>query len=327
MILLVGLVLMAVSGSVAAAPISTRHLVVDHDSVALFEQIPEAYLLAAQNTPMFYMDRSVGGNISDGLTCLSYPSDEAAPNHCKRFLHLDPRYSSDPSEVDWSRTGGYNRDKWVYVYWPDGCGWWYDQIACFFAVAEQQPEARVASFQYSYLEVEAGSSIVDQPGGFFWDNSSRLDVYDLESFEALHPDLTVIYWTTSLARGIGTPEASAFNQQMRSYAAAHDKPLFDVADILSHDPNGAPCYDNRDGVPYPADGSGENHPDDGVDQPAICPHYTTEAEGGHLGAISVGKIRVAKAFWVMMAQLQGWQPGAPPPSGPQIRLPLILRSG
>jgi hypothetical protein len=55
----------------------------------------------------------------------------------------------------------------------------------------------------------------------------------------------------------------------------------------------------------------ENHPDDGLSIPAICQEYTTEVEGGHLGAVSSGKIRVAKAFWVLMAQIAGWIPGIP----------------
>ncbi len=93
---------------------------------------------------------------------------------------------------------------------------------------------------------------------------------------------------------------------MRQYAIDNDKVLFDVADILSHDPDGNPCYDNRDGVPYDNGNTSENHPDDGQNIPAICPHYTTEADGGHLGSVSAGKIRVAKAYWVLMARLAGW---------------------
>ena len=89
---------------------------------------------------------------------------------------------------------------------------------------------------------------------------------------------------------------------------AHNKPLFDVADIESHDPNGNPCYDNRDGVAYNNGNTSENYPDDGLNIPAICPQYTTEVDGGHLGSVSDGKIRIAKAFWVLMAEIAGWNP-------------------
>ncbi|HIP70515.1 MAG TPA: hypothetical protein EYH05_03870 [Anaerolineae bacterium] len=57
---------------------------------------------------------------------------------------------------------------------------------------------------------------------------------------------------------------------------------------------------------YSFGNNSENYPDDGQDTPAICPHYTTEVDGGHLGTVSAGKIRVAKAYWVLMARLAGW---------------------
>jgi hypothetical protein len=75
-----------------------------------------------------------------------------------------------------------------------------------------------------------------------------------------------------------------------------------VADLESHDPWGNPCHDNRDGIAY----DDENEPDDGLQTPAICQHYTGETQGGHLG--SVGKIRLAKAYWIVMAYMAGWRP-------------------
>ena len=287
-------------------------IVVDHNSVDLFESIPETYLSAAAALDMMFMDRSVGMNISDGLDCLSYPSDEDAPNACVRYEHTDPAFSVDPSQVDWSRPGGYDRSNWDYQTWPEGdCASWDQKVGCFIDTAGPLMGGYdVVSYQFSYLEVDNGSSIDDQPGGFFWDNSNLNDVYNLEAFEAQNPGKVVIYWTTSLARGIGTPDSQAFNNQMRQFAVANGKPLFDVADILSHDPSGTTCYDNRDGVLYDNGNGSENYPDDGVAIPSICQHYTTETDGGHLGSVSAGKIRVAKAFWVLMARIAGWD-GSP----------------
>jgi hypothetical protein len=158
----------------------------------------------------------------------------------------------------------------------------------------------------SYLEIMPGSTIGSSTEGFFVDQPGVRDVYDQEAYEAEHPDEVFIYWTSSLARALGTTEGEAFNQQMREYAIEHGKPLFDVADILSHDPYGNPCYDNRDGVPYSNGNQSENYPDDGEDVQALCQHYTTEPDGGHLGNVSTGAIRVSKAMWVLMARLAGW---------------------
>lgn len=295
---------------------SQSGIVVDHTSVDLFDDIPEQYIQAAASMRMLFIDRSVGGNISDGLTCLNYPSDEDALSSCTRYEHLEPAFSVDPSEVNWGRLGGYNRQNWDYLFWDDNldCGTWSQKVGCFFDMVNPViNQYDVVSYQFSYLEVDQDSTIADQPGGFFWNNATLQDVYDLEAYEAQHPDKIFIYWTTSLARSIGTTASESFNDQMRQYALANNKVLFDVADILSHDPAGNPCYDNRDGIPYRT----ENNPDDGQNIPAICQHYTTETEGGHLGSVSAGKIRVAKAFWVLMAQLAGWTPSGNNPPPPQ----------
>lgn len=295
----------ALPPATSTVPSTGTILRVDHSSVALFDSIPDAYLAAAADLRMVFIDRSVGLNISEGLDCLTAPTDEAARNHCRRTDHRDPGYSVDPSVLDWSQPGGYDRSRWVFLPWEGDCASWSDQVDCFLRmIGPIVDDFDVLSYQFSYLEVAPGSDIAAAPGGFLSDNSDRTDVFDQEAFETRHPEKVFLYWTTSLARGIGTVEAEQFNHQMRLYARGHSKPLFDVADILSHDPQGTPCFDNRDGVTY----RDESYPDDGLDLPAICPHYTTETDGGHLGSVSAGKIRVAQAFWVLMAQIAGWRP-------------------
>lgn len=299
------------------------NIVVDHTSVALFDQIPEEYLQAAAALNMAFVDRSVGFNIHQGLDCLLHETNATAPSYCKRWQHVPnhPEFNVDPSEVNWSHPGGYDRSNWDYFTWPNvgdpavqiscaaSTGMWFGKAECFEQWATGVLDSyQILSYQVGYLEVDDNSSIADQPGGFFGDNPDRYDVDDLQAFVEQHPDHVFIYWTTSLARSIGTPVSTNFNEQMRQYAIANALPLFDVADILSHTPDGTPCYDNRDGIPYDNGNQSENYPDDGLDIPAICPHYTTEPDGGHLGSVSAGAIRVAKGFWVLMAQIAGWQP-------------------
>lgn len=281
----------------AAMPAPAQRILVDHRAVALFEHIPPQYAEGARNLRMLFMDRSVGGNISDALGCLSYPH-ASAPSFCKRHTHRDSAYAVNPREVYWD--GVWDRSRWRYEYWQGGCS---EDADCFVRFIEPRIDSfDVVGFQFSYLAVMPGSNIIHPVDGFFGSRTDRGTATSYTAFAARHPDKTVIWWTTSLARGIGSPESQAFNTAMRDYARVHDLVLFDVADILSHDPSGAPCFDNRDGVAYLE----ENHPDDGLDIPAICPQYTTETEGGHLGSISAGGIRVAKAFWVLMARIAGW---------------------
>ncbi len=139
-----------------------------------------------------------------------------------------------------------------------------------------------------------GETIASPTAGFFANTAGSYDVHDLEAYIAQNPSKTFIFWTTSLARSIGTKTATDFNAQMRQYASQHGKILIDFADIESHTDTGVPCYDNVTS--------------DGANYPAICQDYTTETVVGHLGSVSAGKILAGKAFWVAMARIAGWNP-------------------
>lgn len=275
----------------------SQSLIIDHLSVNDFERIPEQYKNAAANTKMLFMDRSVGANISSSLDCLSNEW-ASAPSYCKRYQHRDSQYAVQPSEVYWKDR--WDRSNWRYEFWPANCA---EDVSCFIDFVNLRLDSfEVMGCQFSYLSVLSGSKLADSVNGFFGSKVGKNHASHYANFAQSHSDKKIIWWTTSLARGIGTIESQAFNDQMRDYAKTHSIILFDVADILSHDPSGKPCYDNRDGIDY----FDEMHPDDGLDIPAICPQYTTETEGGHLGSIAAGGIRVAKAFWVLMARIAGW---------------------
>lgn len=76
-----------------------------------------------------------------------------------------------------------------------------------------------------------GSDISDPNTGFFADSAERYDIYYPEAYIDQHPDKLFIFWTSSLARSIGTQAAMDFNNQKRQYALENGKILFDVADI------------------------------------------------------------------------------------------------
>lgn len=292
---------------------------VDHQSVALFEQIPDNYLQAARETTMLFSDRSVGQNINEALDCLTATSWASSPSACRRdyydaawswktFTQADLDAGAVPAQILFAPDPDkYDRSNWVFEFKTGG---WSELTQDFIEVLGPAyvGSADVLGYQFSYLNVDGASNIADPSTGFFADTGSY-DVHDLEAFIAQHPSEVFIFWTASLARGIGTQVSTDFNEAMRAYAQANDKILFDVAAIESHTHAGEPCYDNRDGVEYCTGGGNcENHPDDGLLLPAICQDYTTETEGGHLGSVSGAKIRIAKAFWVLMAQIAGWRP-------------------
>lgn len=317
---------------VTPVPSSVDAVIIDHHAVALFDQIPEEYLAAARELHMVYSDRSVGQNINEALDCLASSSWDESPAHCRRdyvdevwnwttFRRVDREQGRVPGRILFNPDPvRYSRANWTF---DEQSGDWSQLTQDFIErVGPTYADTKdVLSYQITYLNVDAGSDIADPSVGFFSDNPDRYDVHDLEAYMAQHPDKTFFLWTTSLSRAIGTHEATDFNNQMRDYARAKGMFLLDVADIEAHTDQGVPCYDNRDAIEYcNRAGNCENHPDDGLDIPAICQDYTTETEGGHLGSVSAGKIQIAKAFWVLMAQIAGWRPDVaidPPQLTPQ----------
>lgn len=304
-----------------ATPQPVSGFIVDRTSVELFEQIPLEYLNAARNIDMMWSDRSVGDNINRTLDCFSAANYGSSYPSCRRYyadksvvpwvrgLYLQSDWDNNniPQLMRFDPSPVYDRSNWTFEFRQ---GTWSELTQDFIQVLAPQyiSSKDVLSYQFSYLNIMEGDDIANPNSGFFSDNPDKYDVYDLENFIAQHPDKTFIFWTTSLSRDAGSSVSDAFNEQMRQYAIENDKILFDVADIESHNLEGAECYDNRDDVYWCGTNGCENYPDDGFNYLAICPDYTTEIGGGHLGGVSEGNIQIAKAYWVLMARIAGWNP-------------------
>ena len=268
-----------------------RDIIINQNSVALYDQIPDQYLRAAEQLRILFMDRSVGSNINDGLTCLSYSSWISSPSHCRRayidnsltnWKTFTANDSSIPEEIRFP--GNNNRSNIEYT---AAGGTWRQDLDSFIQNYPRYIQNRdIFTFQHNYLQVAPGSDIDNV---YFDPNYNGTNIYDILALEGQYPDKTFIYWTTSLARTIGSQDAQDFNDQMRVFASTNHKILFDVAAIESHRPDGSLCTNDQ----Y---------------YEIICKEYTTETNGGHLGSVSAGKIRIAKAMWVMLAQIAGWVP-------------------
>jgi hypothetical protein len=271
-------------------------LIIDRDDVDLFYQIPDFYIQRAKNITMTFNDRSVGDNINSALNCLEHVYANA-PSYCRRDL-------TEEQYAVWM-DNYYLRTNWEF-FWSDA-NLWNSVIYDFFnTVVQQRTDRDVITFQFNYLGLFDDSHINDpfvgqvirdySPGFFYPANglvNGRYDISDVEALQSdIGPDRIFFYWTSSLAKGIGTENSTIFNTAMRNYVNQHKQILFDYADIMSHMPDGTQCFDNNE---------------DGIDYPALCDDYTNEVNGGHLN--SMGMLRIAKAYWVLMAQLAGWNPG------------------
>lgn len=91
---------------------------------------------------------------------------------------------------------------------------------------------------------------------------------------------------------MGTADAESFNQQIRAYAIANGKVLFDMAAIESRlAPDGAPCFDNH-----------------GAGLPGHLSQLHQQGQKTKAMSTRRGRLRVAQALWVLMARLQaGWE--------------------
>ncbi len=169
--------------------------------------------------------------------------------------------------------GKYDRNKWVF---EARMGDWRDKIDDLVTQTASRPDDfDVFMMKLCYIDA-LGDSHPD------WEYfRSRM-----EKLEADYPGKTFVWWTIPLTRD-GQPGTDLFNAQMRSYCTARGKVLFDIADIECHEPNDTKLVN----------ASGNE---------IISANYTKETHAGHLNP--TGRVRVASAFWYLMARVAGWNP-------------------
>jgi hypothetical protein len=235
------------------------------------------------------MHQSTGGIIDgSGLTCLA-------------GLNGDPNYGAPPECVGYAQNRAANR--WP---WYDKSNWSWDMWP------SPQADAMAKTDQFvDVVHARAGSYQVIgmkycYTDGWNQDLNVQQSYYitKMLQLESQYPDKKFIWSTSALWANPGTAcntlfnsckNISDFNQQVRAYARTHNKPLYDIADIESHDPNGNPCVVNG--------------------YEGMCGAWY-EGGGGHPN--TAGAIRLAKGFWWLIANL-GTAPGPTPSPSPTPR--------
>ena len=105
------------------------------------------------------------------------------------------------------------------------------------------------------------------------------------------PNKKFVWWTQALRPEWPSPQSCQniqdFNNRVREFARANNKPLLDVADIEN------PTI--RTGMPAPPV----------VSQPACSMQVTRTSPRMGIPA-GQASIRIAKAFWWLMARITGW---------------------
>jgi hypothetical protein len=249
----------------AAPPAGGRGIVVDHTSIALFEQIPDEYIRAASEIRLMYRHASIGANMQQGLDCLANNFGDRRPASCGAFYN--PKY---------------DHSNWSFQF--RGNPGWIEKIEDFVVEVNAQADDYDAfTFTLGYVDALDGMTYpeISDPSNF-----EEMVIGPVEALEAAQSDKIFIWWTIPLAR-LDNENTQRFNDMVRTYASENGKPLLDIADIESHAPDGTPARSER-GLEI-------------IDQA-----YTNESRSGHLN--ETGRDRMARAIWVFMAQLAGWEP-------------------
>ncbi|MBN1506625.1 MAG: hypothetical protein JW955_07255 [Sedimentisphaerales bacterium] len=169
--------------------------------------------------------------------------------------------------------GKYDRSRWVF---EARMGNWREKIDDLVTqTAARLDDFDVFMMKFCYIDA-LGDSHPD------WEYfRSRM-----EKLEADYPCKTFVWWTIPLTRD-GQAGTDWFNAQIRAHCATQGKILFDIADIECHEADGTKLLN-----------AGGNE--------IISANYTKEIHAGHLNPTS--RVRVASAFWHLMARIAGWNP-------------------
>jgi len=124
-----------------------------------------------------------------------------------------------------------------------------------------------------------------------WTTDSPDDVWEayrdmMAGLQQDYPDIVFVWWTaplTTQSDNRGNAEKAAYNALVRDYVEANGGILFDIADVQSHDLSGNPIVGP-------------------TGHEAMCNDYSSD--GAHLNAM--GRQRVARAMWWLLARVAGW---------------------
>jgi hypothetical protein len=240
---------------------------IDHTTVNA-DAIPDSILASAKQLDVYFEHASVGGYIMDGMDALAA---------------ADPRYTytrhSDSSSNDAPPTLGQLQ----------GISTWFGAnsgIADFMR-GNPGPAPKVSYFVTSMATIGPAAPNVAMFKFCYIDNQAPAlakfeSVRDtLESLTSQYPNITFIWWTMPVET-TGDPVKEEYNNLIRNYCRAHEKVLFDIADIECHNPAGVK---NTNG---------------GYE--ALCSEYNLD--GGHPNP--VGAERRARALWCLLAGICGW---------------------
>jgi hypothetical protein len=216
--------------------------------------------------------RAQGIVVDHTATALASIPDAALPPAANLRLLL--RHASVGANIDsgldalQSQSAKYDRSRWIFE--NRGNPGWQAKVDDLVA----QAAARAGSFDVLTMKF----CYIDSDASFTYYRDKMLQL------ETGYPAKRFVWWTMPIETS-GNSARQGFNDQVRAFARANGKALFDIADVEAHNAAGQKGTD-----PYGRE--------------ILWPEWTSD--GGHLS--SAGALRVASAWWWLMARLGGWDP-------------------
>jgi hypothetical protein len=162
----------------------------------------------------------------------------------------------------------YDRSRWIFQ--NRGNPGWQAKV--------DDLVSQAAAYAGSYDVLSMKFCYIDSDASFTYYRDGLLQL------EASYPGKRFVWWTMPIETSSNAARQT-FNDQVRAYARANGKLLFDIADIEAFNAAGLKRTD-------------------AYGREVMWPEWTSD--GGHLN--SAGAERVASAWWWLMARLAGWDP-------------------
>jgi hypothetical protein len=246
----------------AAAPTFPGGLIIDHTSAADFDSIPDEWLTAAKaQYRLSYGHTSHGSQVVTGMEMLS------SENSLYNYTTGDSGFLCDYCIPGANDLGN-----------PDFTSW--------------------ATATRTYLNGDGNNR-----NAIMWSwcgevsGASKSDIADyylanMAQLEEDFPNVSFIYMTGHLDGSGESGNLKIRNAQIRNYAKANNKVLFDFADIESYDPAGNYYPNESDACGWCTTWCSQH----------TCPSCDDCAHSHCFNCYNKGK-----AFWYMMARLAGWE--------------------
>jgi uncharacterized protein YjdB len=304
-------------------------VIADHTVVDKFDEIPQYYINEVKKMWVSYTGESHSIGVRNGLASLAAVNPTYAvditTNPPRQYTDANLRFNgttwgdvstatgwiTNSGEEDWYTSElAIARKKAGLLYCHTngpalsafGYGWCWDQTQ-----TEGNPTTNADPvYGVHWYGRSAGSPQGDRPWGLDADdfavtgNSVSLDSYlnatqEYINYCAANGIPTKVFFTTGPVdtyTGEAGYQGYLKNERIRAYVDAHPSAiLFDYADILCYDDNGALTTTTWNGHTYPI----------------ITPTNELPVYSGHIS--QSGGVRIAKAMWWMLARMAGWDGG------------------